>query len=293
MKNATSVEKLLSLIEQSVDTGADEQEAQEMAKAFLKEKKNVRLQGFTKTNLFGEGGRFRDLPRDEQAELLGVVLTVLEEETQGYIDRIGQSYYGPDGIDWDQANLEPRLSHLLEAAKNGVFLPDWKERVASIEEATHYYYSNFSGRAIRWRREEIQKAAVKIEQLLGEAPEGLTGSGLEFVPSNIGNGQKAYLDGQYVATVVNALFSDLPTNGEVVTWLVVDQIDYCTIRGAQVSWKVFAWRSGLDEPKEVFEDHAYSDERSLSVDHPVVAQDGKVVVTTWINGKQSTLKISV
>lgn len=271
----TTTERLLPFISKQVDEVAEKKEVLATAKALLEERKTQRLRAFTKENLFGEGGVFRELPKDEQKELLAVVLTALEEETQGYIDRIGESRYAPDGIDWGDANLEPRLNHLLEAAKNGIFLPDWKNRIVSIEEATHYYYSNFSERAIRWNREKIQETAVKIEQLLGEVPEGLTGSGLEFVPSGIGDGQKVYLNGQYVATTVNARFSDSPTNGKVVAWLVVEQIDYCNIKGAQTSWKVFAWKSGLKEPKEVFEDHAYSAERSLSVDAPKVSKDGE------------------
>jgi len=287
------VERLLPFISQQVDEAAEKEEALAIAKAILEEKKAQRLRAFTKKNLFGEGGVLRELPKDEQSELLAVVLTVLEEETQGYIDRIGQSFYGPDGIDWDEANLNPRLKHLLEAAENGVFLPDWKERFASIERATHYYHSTFSDQAIRWNREKIQEAAVKMEQLLGKVPEGLTGRGLEFAPSSIGGGRKVYLNGQYIATVVNARFSDSPTNGKVVAWLVVEQITYCSIKGAQSSWKVFAWKNGFEKPRQVFEDHAYRAERSLSVDAPMVSKDGEVIVTIWINGKKSTQNVSL
>lgn len=249
-----------------------------------------------KGNLFGKGGTFRNLPREEQRKLLEIVLTalLLEEETQRYInERRSYPYYGFDGINWNEANLEPRLEHLFETAKNGIFLPDWKKRIASIIEATYHYCPRFSERAIRRNREMIQQVAVKIKQLLGEIPEKLTGSGLEFIPSSVGSGQKVYLNGKYVTTTVNALFSDSPTNGEVVAWLVIEQIDYCTVRGAQISQKIFAWEKGFKEPKEVFENHTYSAEKDLSVDVPKVSKDGTIIVTIWTNGKKSTRKISL
>ncbi|MDA2936174.1 hypothetical protein MYX06_03075 [Patescibacteria group bacterium AH-259-L05] len=299
MTQNTVTERLLPFVNQQADENSEKEEALAMAEALLEEKKAQRLRAFTKENLFGEGGTFRELPKDEQRELLAVVLTFLEEETEKYIDGIGQYSNGifgdrfPDGISWEQANLEPRMKHLLEAAKNDIFLSDWKKRVTSIERATHYYPPIYSEKVIRWKCEKIQETAVKIEQMLGETPEGLTGSGLEFVPSSIGGGQKVYLNGQFVTTTVNARFSDSPTNGEVVAWLVVEQIDYCNIRGAQISCKVFAWKNGLEEPEQVFEDHAYSSERSFSVDAPKVSKDGKVIVSTRVNGEESTREVSV
>ena len=138
-------------------------------------------------------------------------------------------------------------------------------------------------------REDSRVPTNKNEPLLGEIPEGLTGSGLEFIPAVVGGGKKLYLDGKFIVVVTSdAQFSQTPTNGRVIAWLIVERIDYCPIKGSQMRWNVVAWREGCKKPKIVFEDHAYDYERSLSVDAPVVREDGTIIVTVWINGEKST-----
>jgi len=223
-------------------------------------------------NLFTETGKFAGMSKEQLPKLLASVLTVIEQRTE---DRIK---CGNDGIDWEDACVEIRLAHLLRAAERGIILPDWKERIARIERATHYYYDNYSQSVIGRIRDGILEAASKIDQLSGVIPEGVTGKGLEFSPSAVGTGQNVYLNGQLVASLSAARFGAVPTNGEVVAWLTVNQIDYCTIKGSQKRWMVMAWKPGMKEPREVYEDHAYDSEGYLSLELPRVETDGTIAV---------------
>lgn len=139
---------------------------------------------------------------------------------------------------------------------------------------------------MRWEREEIERTCLEIEQLRGEVPEGLTGKGLEFTPSCIPGAKRVYMNGTFVTTTANALFGSRATNGRIVAWLVKEQIDYCSSRGPQIAYRVFAWHEGLSEPKEIFEDHAYAAERNLSVSPPVVAEDGTITVIVCTRGEE-------
>ena len=251
---------------------------------------------FVKRNLFGKGGTLRHLPKNRQQKLLRVAIAVLEEETEKYIERTQEqmrnrsylSFSDGIGITWEQANHEPRLSHLLEAAKNGIFVPDWRTRLRQVERSKRYHPSLYSAKVIRWGVEEIQNTAAKIEKLMDAKVEGLTGKGLEFLPSSIGNGRKVYLNGKLVTVVTEASFSDTPTNGKVLAWVVSDIIDSCHFRGSQMSWKVMAWKQGLKEPKQVFEDNAWAAEnRGLMVKAPVVLKDGTIRICVCSDGKES------
>jgi len=238
--------------------------------------KNYEIQG----NLFGQNGKYRNLSKEEQKNLLLKVMIELENETQNNIKRSNS------GISWDDSNLKPRLKHLIEAARNGIFIESWKEQLEKIEKATHYYYSDFSGKVIRYEREDIQAVAIEIEKLLHILPAGLNGQGLEFKKSEIGGGQRIYLDGEYVGTVSQARFSDSPTNNQVVAWLICEQIDYDANDGPQISHKIYAWEKGREEPQCVFCENGYVNEISLSVSAPEVLKDGTIKFIVNTNGKE-------
>lgn len=225
--------------------------------------------------LFTEGGQFVGLPTEQQRDLLAAVIDVLEAETARAIQRSRQSDYS-DGIDWSDSNVRIRLSQLINAGNRGIILPDWKERISRVSEATHYYPHRYSQRVIGFELDAIMQAAAKIEQLSGEIPERITGKGLEFLPSGIGNGRKVYLNGKFRLSLADATFSHQATNGAVIAWMKSVKIDHCNIKGSQMSYEIYALSEGEDEPRRVFEDHAYDDERCFYLDPPEVEEDGTI-----------------
>jgi len=172
MSQSTATELLLPFIK--FDEESEKKEALSRIEALLAKSKAEQLKKFTKGNLFGEKGIFRELPKDQQKELLTAVLTLLEEETQKDIHRIGQGEFGPDGIDWDQANLEPRLKHLLEAAENDVFLLEKKKlpplimQLSTTTQASVIELSGGNGKKSKRPRLRLSSFSVKFQKALLE-----------------------------------------------------------------------------------------------------------------------------
>lgn len=280
-------------------------ERKRMADEAERANKNQVLRLACDKQLFAKDGKFASLPKEEQQVLLTAVMDALEQDVidcRASKESHLEAYYAiPDrscwdeppcqGLDWEEARLDERLAHLLNAAKNGVFLPDWKERVKLIYEVTYNYISRFSDRAVQGNRDRIQKVATEIDELSGEVPEGIMGKGLEFAPSPAGHGQKVYLDGKFVASVDDVSFGKLPAGNGVVAWLRREQIDSCRIKGRQVAWTVYGWKVGFDNPREVFEDHAYDKERSLRVSAPEVDETGKIVFEVAVDNKTQTKEV--
>lgn len=290
-------EALLGFVETPAEKTVDEKAVIAQAKARLSAQNEAEVNRQIwilahDRSLFTEEGKFGGLPVDDQLRLLAEIMDFLEEETQEAIRKYQQSDY-LEGIDWDDANDYIRINHLVNAAKHGVVLPDWKDRIAKIGQAFRYYPGRYSQRVVGFRQDAVQEAAAQIDQLSGEVPEGLTGKGLEFAPSAVGSGQKVYLDGQLVASLSNAKFGSKPTNGEVVAWLTVNQIDRCSIRGSQMMWEITAWRKGDEKPHRIFEDHAYGSERSLRLSAPNVSEDGTVVFEYRSDGEVTEKQIKL
>ena len=280
----------------------EEERAQAAADEARKQYRAGRVRKLTNADLFGEQGLFRKLPRQQQSKLLETVLTALEQDTAQRIEEREQEKDRmrelrlrpqPDGIDWSEANVENRLQHLRDAARNGVYVADWRERIKQIERATYAYQSSFNQRRVNEKRQLIQQTASEIEELIGETPAELNGVGVELLPIETGSGCRLYSNGRLVTTITEGRFSEHPTNDVVVAWLAVGRIDTCPVKGSQISWRVDAWREGLEEPTCIFEDHAYEAERRLYVAPPTVREDGTVEIPVTVNGHTEIKEKSV
>ena len=275
------MEKFVSVEEILKKMGREKADA-ETIKKLLKKYKDI---NFKKLDLFGENGIFNKFEKREKEKMLDEVISTLEKQTEKSIKKMEEERTETSiwsitsyGIDWEEANVESRLKHIEAAAKEGIILPNYKERIRKIYEATYYYPNTYSETAVRFQQEEIERIAILVEKAAGEKPKEITGEGLEFLESEYSSAKRVYLDGELIGSFVNASFGEKATNGEMVAWIVSEVIDRDLIAGIQNRDTVYVWKKGWKEPKEIFEDHAWSSERYFRVLPPEVTPDGKVKI---------------
>lgn len=259
-------------------------------KATLLEKYSdkVNLQNFA---VFGDDSIFRDFEdrAEREKDAVGKILATKSSKKALYRTRTRTSYgmFGGGSYESEEADpfdIEEVEKLFLEAVAAGIVPSNYQKIIDNLAKACDYIDSYFSDSFRGSVREGVAKVATEIEKALGETPEGITGKGLEFLPAP-GGAERVYLDGKLILTVANASFSGQTTNGEVVAYVVSEQIDQCAIKGSQNRDTVYAWKEGWGKPKELFEDHAYPSERYFRILPPKVDADGKITFH-WINGKR-------
>jgi hypothetical protein len=267
-------------------------------KKLLKKYEGGMFLDFGEIDLFGENGILSNFSEDEQEKMLTQIFDKLEEQTETSIKRAEESKedswmrLSDSGITWESARVEPRLKHLQDAARAGIILSDWKERLKKIQEATYHYPRRYSETVVRNTRENIARVGTQLEELSGEAKD-ITGRGLEFVKSEYGPGVKAYLNGELISTVINGEFGKVANNEDTVAWVVSEIIDEDVITGTQTRDIVYAWKKGWKEPRQVFEDHAWSTEYYFRVYPPEVTPDGKIKIKRIRGNKEINEEIEV
>lgn len=270
---------------------------------FLLEKYQDKID-LTKVVSFGSGGIVQNLERNDKMEILEKVVSILEKRTDENIERVERrreswmkeswvtrGTFGPGLTDESDMNLKSRLNFLSSAATQGLILPDYKERIKKINSVIDYIPSGYYvDRVISRMRKDIEDVALLLEKLSNEKK--IKGKGLEFVNSEYTQGRQVYLDGELVGSFDNAEFGEKPTNGEVVAWVTHEVIDRNNITGTQNRDIVYAWKKGVGT-KEVFEDHAWSNERYLRVSAPEVDSDGtvKIKITSGDKTEQKEFKV--
>ncbi|EKE20453.1 MAG: hypothetical protein ACD_7C00576G0001 [uncultured bacterium] len=242
---------------------------------------------------FGPGSFIQNLDRNDKMAILEKVVSILEKKTDDSIENLGKwkenwykqpavSRYGqfePGLTKESDLNMESRLNILISAAASGLILPDHKERIKKINSVINYIPSGYySGRVISRMREDIEEVALLLEELSNEKKITGKGAGLEFVNSEYTQSKQVYLDGELIGGFDNAEFSENPTNGEIVAWVTHEVIDRDRIAGTQNRDIVYAWKKGTGGPIQLFEDHAWSNERYLRVFAPEVESDGTIKV---------------
>lgn len=249
----------------------------------------------------------QNLDKSDKLKILDIVISVMEERTdenikelekrlenyweQPMVSRYGQ--FEPGLTKESQTNIDSRLSFLRSAATQGLIPSDFREIIKKIYEATNHYPTGYySDRVINNQREDIEKTALLLEKLSNDKRE-IVGEGLEFVSSEYGESKQVYLDGELVGSFVNAEFSEKSTNGEVVAWVTREIIDQNRVTGTQNRDRVFAWKKGMKEPQEIFEDHAWSSERYLRVFAPEVDDDGTIKVEIISGDKKEKKEFKV
>jgi len=254
----------------------------------------------SKVDLFGSTGILESFSTSEKQEMLGKVITDLEDKVTQRLRAIDEALernpndpwyrrYGKPGVQEDE--IETRLKHLAAAAKEGIILPNYEEHLTKIRSTISNVF-NVNGSAtryIRWAKEELERVGMQIEKVAGRT-EGITGRGLEFSKSKYGNARRVYLDGELIGSFADVQFGKNSTNGEVVTWMVSEVIDQDRITGTQNRDTVYVWKKGWKEPRAIFEDHAWSTERYMRVLPPKITPDGKVKITR-ISGEKEKEEI--
>lgn len=226
---------------------------------------------FRSLPISGDKSVFRGYENREEKEMLAV------SETLGSLrEELGNKISSSKEIDW--SDVDESVDFLKNSVENGVIPTNYKEVLATADIGMNYYRSHYSEAAIRRNRDKLAKLEIDIIKKLKIKPEQIKGEGLETLRTQVGN--LGYLNGELIGPLTNAEFSDKPTNGEVVAWVVREKIDEDYFRGDQIRFTVYAWRSGLKEPQELFEDHAYSKERSIHVSAPEVTPEGEISVNT-------------
>jgi hypothetical protein len=243
---------------------------------------------FWKLDLGKEKGIFAGFKEEEKKERDMIVEKILDSLTDPkrlFYKTRESWYYGPS-VEVRRARLE-EVAHAIHflgnAVKAGIILPAYREKIELLRSALGEVSSYYSERVINDYRKELSQ----IEILISEKPAEITGKGLEVV--DLKSGRVAYLDGELIGYVGNAQFSEKPTNGEVVAWVVSEVIDRDVVKGTQTQDTVYVWKKGWKEPKKIFEDHAWSMERYFRVLPPEVTEDGKVKIKE-ISGKETIEK---
>ncbi len=127
----------------------------------LKEKEWKILGLVDRRDLFGEDGLFFMLCKREKILLLSFVLDMLNGEAW---NSTFKKMMTNTVIDLWEDNLEVRLIHLVNAARDGVFLLDWEERISQICEDLEEFEGYFDD--VLGKREEVENFSSEIRRLL-------------------------------------------------------------------------------------------------------------------------------
>lgn len=141
----------------------------------------------------------------------------------------------------------------------------------------------------------------KIPEISEEGQEDLKGEGLELINEGevkkidlhtdgaTDNTGKLYFNGKFIADVEHAAFDKKSINDKIVTWKTSENMDYNERDGYQKKFRIYVWKKGFKEPKELFEDHSWEDERFIHVSIPEVSKDG--TITFKVNGEKKVVNI--
>lgn len=230
--------------------------------------------------LYGEKSIYKGFSDQKNLEKEGVdkVLSTQIGELVGNTTKVDQRFETYESKNADPENIAKAISFLKKAVESGVKIPDVQQKLKDLGRSFNYVDGYYSQSYIGRIRNVLTKTEALVAKNSGDRPEGLKGEGVEVMPSE-SDGAMVYLDGEFAFAASNASFSDSSSNGEVVAYLVTEQIDYNTISGPQIRKRVMGWRKGMKEPKELFEDHAYFGERHFDVAVPKVDDEGKVLFT--------------
>ncbi|MFH1661681.1 MAG: hypothetical protein ABIA02_01110 [Candidatus Falkowbacteria bacterium] len=243
--------------------------------------------------LFNEEGIFRKFKKDEKNKFLEKIMEELEEEAKKAInereehDSILSARWKTSYFNGEEIKLGSRLRILKEAAENEIFSTNYEVHIKKLfEDVSSLCDPNAGNKPVISAMQSIEITDNIIKSKMGIKEKEIVGKGIEIIISKYGGGIKIYSNGEFVGIFNNIELSEKATNGEIVAWVKSETIDRDNVTGTQNCDSIYVWKKGWNEPKQIFEDHAWSSERYFRVFPPEVTPDGKIKIKR-IDGKET------
>ena len=194
------------------------------------------------------------------------------------------------GLSWE--DIDPSLDFIQKVVGLHYIPSNHEALLKKLSQGMNLYKSNYSERPIRLNKDRLASVELQIMHMSESYPQELEGKGLEVIDTEIGN-KIAFLDGECIGGVANSEFGEHATNGDVVAWVVREQIDQDYWRGSQRRDRVLAWRKGRKIQQEIYEDNAWAKERYFYVSPPKVTSEGDVEIVVTTDNKKEVKKVKI
>jgi len=257
----------------------------------------------SKLSLFDEGGLLNKLETKEKKKILVEVMNSIEMKVDEYLKNIEQKntetrkgWYDSHSLKYPDLNdgcVHERLAHLKSSLKEGILLPDYKERLAKIENiinlSSKHPSANYAG--VKYERDEVNTLLRQLGQemdLQNGEKINIKGEGPEIENNNL------FFDGKFISYLESASFGENWTNGEVVSWKRTERLDHEPVLGIQVRLSIYGYKKGDKNPSELYDDNYWSAGKYINVSNPEVSADGIITFTVEKeDGKKQTITKTV
>ncbi len=191
----------------------------------------------------------------------------------------------------EETTIMENITNLLRtAAENGIMPDHWREKITKALEFGRDLPSVWRSDVRRWRYERLGQVEAMLNALENKEI-GLAKAGFEQKTNSTGS-MEMYLDGELVAVAGAPIFSEKPTDGKIVCWMEVDEIDNSSIAGSQFAFRIYLAKKGQKEPSMIYQENYWANKSDMSVSAPIVDEGGKIHVVEIRNGERKDLVLN-